>query len=136
MATVTVDKSGKLDLPERILKDSHIKPGTKLVATASNGKIIIMDPQRVLREKMKQIDLDARARLRKAIAEGGDQSFFAGLSHAEYLALSEEEDKALWDRLAEQAEREVKVVEQAIPPHFRPAGQKRGARSTSRRRPR
>lgn len=136
MATVTVDKSGKLDLPEGILKDSHIKPGTKLVVTASNGKITIMDPQQVLRQKMKRVDLDARARLRKAISPRRDQPFFSGLSRDAYLALSDEEDKALWDRLAEQAEQEVKVVEQDIPPHFRPAGQKHSARGTSRCRPR
>jgi hypothetical protein len=72
---------------------------------------------------MKVVDHGMRTRLREALQTGGQEAFFAGLSLDEYLALSAEEDKALWDRLSQAAEREVKVIEQNIPPHFRPAGQ-------------
>jgi hypothetical protein len=58
--------------------------------------------------------------LRKTLEERGEESFFAGLNLSEYLALSEEEEKALWEHLLKEAEREVKTVEQEIPPHFRP----------------
>jgi hypothetical protein len=43
----------------------------------------------------------------------------------EYLALSEEADNALWDRLFKEAERELKTREQDIPANFMPARQKR-----------
>ena len=50
---------------------------------------------------------------------------FAGLSLDEYLALSEEEDKTLWDRLFKEAGQELKIREQDIPTDFVPARQKR-----------
>jgi bifunctional DNA-binding transcriptional regulator/antitoxin component of YhaV-PrlF toxin-antitoxin module len=125
--TVTVDPTGKVGLPEDILRASCIQPGTELVVIAAAGKITLMDRQQVLRERMKTVDRKMRARLRQVLQEGGQASFFAGLSVDEYLALSEEEEKALWERLAQEAEREMQPVEQDIPPHFRPAGQRHGA---------
>ena len=140
MNTVTVDKTGKVELPNDIWQTSHIKPGTELVVIAVSGKITLMDRKQVslrslsLQERMKTVDHEMRARLRKALEEGGEESFFAGLNLSEYLALSEDEEKTLWEHLLKEAEREVKTVEQEIPPHFRPAGQRYGTRNASRRR--
>lgn len=140
MTTVTVDQMGKIGLPDDILQTSHIQPGTELVIIAEAGKITLIDRQVLakgdLRERMQAVDGEMRARLRQAIKEGGEASFFAGLSLKEYLALKEEEEKALWDRLFHEAEQEVKLVERDIPPHFRPAGQRHSARGTSRHRSR
>jgi len=123
MMTVTVDPMGKVGLPDDILQTSHIQPGTELVVIAEAGKITLIDRQglakRDLRERMQAVDGEMRARLRHALEEGGEESFFAGLSLKKYLALSEEEEKALWTRLLKEAEREVKIVEHDIPPHFR-----------------
>lgn len=134
--TVTVDTTGKVGLPADVLHASHIQPGTELVVRAEVGKIILMDRKQALGERMKTVDRELRARLRKALKAGGQTSFFAGLSLDEYLALSVEEEKSLWDRLSHEAEREVKVIERDIPPHFRPAGQGHGARGTTRHRSR
>ena len=134
--TVTVDTTGKVGLPADVLQASHIQPGAELVVRAEVGKIILMDRKQVLGERMKTVDRKLRVRLRKALTAGGQTSFFAGLSLDEYLALSVEEEKILWDRLSHEAEREVKVIEQDIPPHFRPAGQRHGARGTTRHRSR
>jgi hypothetical protein len=136
MATVTVDPMGKVGLPEDIFQTSHIQPGAELVVFAEVGKITLIDREQVLRERMKAVDDEMRARLRQALEAGGEASFFAGLPLKEYLALSEEEDKALWNRLLKEAEREVKIIEHEIPPHFRPAGQRHGARGPARHRSR
>ena len=125
MNTVIVDKTGKVELPNDIWQTSHIKPGTELVVIAEAGKITLMDRKQVslrLRERMKTVDYEMRARLRKTLEEGEEEAFFAGLNLSEYLALSEEEEKALWEHLLKEAEQEVKTVEQEIPPHFRPTG--------------
>jgi hypothetical protein len=122
MTTVIVDLTGKVGLPEDILQASHIQPGTELIVVAEAGKITLMDRKQVLRERMKTVEHRMRTRLRKALQTGGQETFFEGLSLDEYLALSAEEDKALWDRLSQAAAREVKVIERDIPPHFRPAG--------------
>ena len=133
MTTVTVDENGKIGLPEEVLKQSHIKPGMELIVVADAGKITLLNRQQALRERMKKVDQEIRARLREALQAGGRESFFAGLNLDEYLALSEEEERALWDRLYQEAEAEVEPVEQEIPSHFRPAGQRHGARSPARR---
>ena len=81
-----------------------------------------MDRKQALGERMKVVDGKLRTRLRKALQTGGQTAFFAGLSLDEYLALSVEEENVLWEHLSQEAEREVKVIERDIPPHFRPAG--------------
>jgi bifunctional DNA-binding transcriptional regulator/antitoxin component of YhaV-PrlF toxin-antitoxin module len=134
--TVTVDPTGKVGLPAEVLQASHIHPGMELVVIAEVGKIILMDRKQALSERMKTVDRELRARLRKALKAGGQTSFFAGLSLDEYLALSVEEEKILWDSLSHEAEQEVKVIERDIPPHFRPAGQGHSARGTTRHRSR
>ena len=134
--TVTVDPTGNVGLPADVLQASHIQPGMELVVIAEVGKIILMDRKQALDERMKTVDRELRARLRKALQAGGQTSFFAGLSLDEYLALSVEEEKILWDRLSHEAEQEVKVLERDIPPHFRPAGQRHSARGTTRHRAR
>ena len=63
--------------------------------------------------------------LRTSLARAGKDAVFAGLSLDAYLALSEEEDRALWDRLFKEAEKELKIREQDIPADFVPARQKR-----------
>ena len=136
VATVTVDPTGKVGLPDDVLQASHIQPGTELVVVAEVGKIILMDRKQVLGERMKVVDRKLHARLRKALQTGGQTAFFAGLSLDEYLALSVEEENVLWERLSQEAEREVKVIERDIPPHFRPAGQRHGTRGAARHRSR
>ncbi len=59
--------------------------------------------------------------LRTSLAREGKDAVFAGLSLDKYLALSEEEDNALWDRLFKEAEQELKIPEQDIPGDFVPA---------------
>jgi len=57
--------------------------------------------------------------LRTSLAHAGKDAVFAGLSlDDEYLALSEEEDTALWDRLFKEAEQELKIRAQDIPAHY------------------
>jgi bifunctional DNA-binding transcriptional regulator/antitoxin component of YhaV-PrlF toxin-antitoxin module len=144
MTTVTVGQMGTIGLPDGILQASHIQPGTELVAIAEAGKIILIDRKQVplcdadvrpeqapskqtLQERMKAVDAEMRARFRKALEENGEASVFAGLSLEEYLALSEAEERALWERLYQEAEREVKIDEYEIPSHFRSVGQRDGA---------
>lgn len=69
---------------------------------------------------MEMVDREMRERLCQALEEGGRESFFAGLSLDAYLALSEEEEKDLWDRLAKEAFHEVQLVARESPSHFRP----------------
>jgi len=119
MTTVTVDKEGKIGLPEEILKESHIQPGSQLVAVADEGKIVLLDKERY----WKQVELPAKeilAQFQLSLERNPQAPFFGGLTFEEYAALSEEEEQSLWDKLSEQAEREVKLIERDIPPHFRP----------------
>ena len=60
-----------------------------------------------------------------SLARVGRDAVFAGLSLSEYLALSEEEEIGLWDRLFKEAEQELTIREHDIPPDFVPARQKR-----------
>jgi bifunctional DNA-binding transcriptional regulator/antitoxin component of YhaV-PrlF toxin-antitoxin module len=136
MITVTIDKAGKIALPKEVLEESHIKPETEVVVVVASGKITLLDRKQALRERMEVVDREMRERLRQALEAGGHESFFAGLSLDAYLTLSEEEEKALWDRLAKEASREVQPVEREIPSHFRPAGQERRTGGTPRRHPR
>ncbi len=65
-----------------------------------------------------------QASLGKALGQAGQDAIFAGLSLDEYLALSEAEEIALWDRLCKEAEQELTIREHDIPPDFVPARQK------------
>ena len=124
MVTVTVDESGQIDLPGAVLKESDIKPGTRLLVLTGEGRITLIDRERLQQlasGPMQQI----LAQLRRSLASDPEAPFFGGLTFEEYAALSEEEEQALWNRLSAEAHRKVKVVEQEIPPHFRPAGQER-----------
>ena len=136
VTTVIVDKSGRLDLPQEVLEASRIRPGTELVVIAEAGRLTLVDRQQLLSDRARALDEETQARLRDVLQQRGTEPFFAGLSLDEYLALSDEDDKALWDRLHQEAEREVKDVEIDIPPHFRPAGQGNGPRGAARRRSR
>jgi len=124
MVTVTVDESGQIDLPGAVLKESDIKPGTRLLVLTGEGRITLIDRERLQQlasGPMQQI----LAQLRRSLASDPEAPFFGGLTFEEYAALSEEEEQALWNRVSAEAHRKVKVVEQEIPPHFRPAGQER-----------
>lgn len=100
------------------------------------GKITLLNRKQALRERMKVVNREMCERSGRALEEGGRESSLAGLSLDAYLALSEEEEKALWDRLAQEAFHEVQLVEQEIPSHFRPAAPERLTGGTPRRRPR
>lgn len=124
MRTVVIRETGELVLLRETLEESHITAGTELVVMSRAGQILLLDRQQV-RRRMEEIGHRMQEGLRRAIGRGGKDSLFAGLSLEEYLALSEEEDKALWDRLFREAERELKISEQDIPADFVPAKQKR-----------
>jgi hypothetical protein len=88
------------------------------------GRITLVDRERLVQQlsgPMRQI----LAQLQRSLTQDAQKPFFGGLTLEQYAALSDEDEKALWDRLAAEAEREVPLVEQEIPPHFRPAGQER-----------
>jgi bifunctional DNA-binding transcriptional regulator/antitoxin component of YhaV-PrlF toxin-antitoxin module len=124
MIKVTVDESGQIDLPRAILKESDIQPGAQLLVLTGEGRITLIDRER-LRQLASGPMQQILTQLRRSLAGDPDAPFFGGLTFEEYAALSEEEEQALWERLSAEAHRKVKVVEQEIPPHFRPAGQER-----------
>lgn len=133
MTTVTVDKQGKVGLPEDVLKESHIQPGSQLVVLAHEGKIVLLDKER-FRQQVEQPAQEVLAQFRRSIASAPQAPFLGGLTFEEYAALSEEEETALWERLSAEAEKELRHVKESdVPAHFRPAGQKRGARNPARR---
>lgn len=124
MRTVVIRSTGELVLPPETLEESRIHAGTELVVIARAGQILLLDRQQV-RRRMEEIGHRMREALGTTLGQGGTDSLFAGLSLDEYLALSEDEDKALWSRLFAEAEQELKVSEQDIPANFVPARQKR-----------
>jgi hypothetical protein len=124
MTTVTVDPAGSIDLPEEILKESCISPGSQLVVLAHEGRIVLLEGER-FRQRVEEPAQEMLARFRRSLTSDPRSPFFGGLSFEEYAALSEETEQVLWDRLTAEAERKVKGAERDIPSHFRPAGQKR-----------
>jgi hypothetical protein len=111
-------------LPREALEESHITAGTELVIMARAGQILLLDREQ-MRRRLEEIGQQMREGLRTSIEHASKDAVFAGLSLDEYLALSEEEDKALWDRLFKKTEQEMKLREQDIPAGFVPARQKR-----------
>jgi bifunctional DNA-binding transcriptional regulator/antitoxin component of YhaV-PrlF toxin-antitoxin module len=120
--SVTIDESGQIDLPEAILKESQIKPGSTAVVLTGEERITLIDKER-LRQVASGPIQQILAQLQRSLVRDPEAPYFGGLTFEEYAALSEEEQQALWNRLAAEAHRTVKLVEQEIPPHFRPAGQ-------------
>jgi len=88
------------------------------------GQILLLDRTQV-RRRMEEIGQRMQEGLLTALGQAGKDAVFAGLSLEEYLALSDAEDAALWERLFQEAERELKIREQDIPADFVPARQKR-----------
>jgi hypothetical protein len=105
------------------LEESHITAGTALVVIARAGQILLLDRAQV-RRRVEEIGQGMRESLGKALGQAGKDAIFASLSLNAYLALSEEEEVALWDRLFKEAAQELKIREQNIPPDFVPARQK------------
>jgi len=124
MKTVVIRETGELVVPLETLEESRIKPETELVVISRAGQILLLDRKQV-RRRMEEIGKRMQGGLRKAIDRGGRDSLFAGLSLDEYLALSDEEDEALWDRLFKEAELEMKSGERDLPSDFVSAKQKR-----------
>ena len=122
--TVVLQETGELVLPRETLEESHVTAGTELVVIARAGQILLLDRKQIGR-RVEEIGQRMREKLRETLDRIGTDSLFAGLSLDEYLALSEEEDEALLDRLFQKAVRELKVREQDIPVDFVPARQKR-----------
>jgi bifunctional DNA-binding transcriptional regulator/antitoxin component of YhaV-PrlF toxin-antitoxin module len=122
--TVVIQETGEVVLPREILEESHISAGTELVVVAHAGQILLLDREQI-RRRIEEIGQQMQEALRPSLARAGKDTVFAGLSLDEYLALSEEEDNALWDRLFREAEQELQVREQDIPAGFVPARQKR-----------
>jgi hypothetical protein len=113
-----------VDLSEEILNESDLKPGSQLIVLTNKGRITLIDSER-LWELVEEPLQEMLSRLQESLARDPDAPFLGGLTYEEYAALSDDEDKALWDRLWKEAEREVKIVEREIPPHVRPARQER-----------
>ena len=122
--TVVIQKAGEVVLPRETLEESHITIGTELIVVAHAGQILLLDREQI-RRRVEEIGQQMQEVLRTSLAHAGKDAVFAGLSLDEYLALSEEEDNALWDRLFKEAEQELKIREQEIPAGFVPARQKR-----------
>ncbi len=124
MRTVVIRETGELVLPRETLEESQITAGTALVVIARAGQILLLDRAQV-RRRVEKIGQGMQESLGKALEQAGKDAIFAGLSLDEYLALSEEEEIALWDRLFKEAEQELTIREHDIPPDFVPARQKR-----------
>jgi len=122
--TVVIQEAGEVVLPRETLEESHITVGTELVVVAHAGQILLLDREQI-RRRVEEIRQQMQDALRTSLARAGKDAVFAGLSLDEYLALSEEEDNALWDRLFKEAEQELKIREQEIPAGFVPARQNR-----------
>jgi antitoxin component of MazEF toxin-antitoxin module len=122
--TVVIQETGEVVLPRETLEESHITAGTELVVVAHAGQILLLDREQI-RRRVEEIGQQMQEVLRTSLARQGKDAVFAGLSLDEYLALSEEEDHALWDRLFKEAVQELKIREQDIPADFVPARQKR-----------
>lgn len=132
MTTVTIDKMGKVGLSKEILLESCIKPGTELLVLVEAGKVVLLDRQNV-RERVAALEKNIRERLHRSLSSAPDAPFFGGLTLKEYLALSDEEENALWERLSAEAEKELRNVKEIdVPSHFVPAGQGRNARVPAR----
>jgi hypothetical protein len=91
-----------------------------LVIIARAGQILLLDRAQV-RHRVEEIGQGMQESLGKALGQAGKDTIFAGLSLDEYLALFEEEEIALWDRLFKEAEQELTIREHDIPPDFVPA---------------
>jgi bifunctional DNA-binding transcriptional regulator/antitoxin component of YhaV-PrlF toxin-antitoxin module len=124
MKTVVIRETGELVLPRETLEESQITAGTTLAVIARAGQILLLDRAQV-RRRVEEIGQGMQESLGKALGQAGKDAIFAGLSLDEYLALSEEEEIALWDRLFKEAEQELNIREHDIPPDFVPARQKR-----------
>ena len=124
MRIVVIRETGEFVLPREALEESQITAGTALVVIARAGRILLLDCAQV-RRRVEEIGEGMRESLNKALEQAGKDAIFAGLSLDEYLALSEEEEIALWDRLFKEAEQELNIREHDIPPDFVPARQKR-----------
>jgi bifunctional DNA-binding transcriptional regulator/antitoxin component of YhaV-PrlF toxin-antitoxin module len=114
MKTVVIRETGELVLPREILEESHIAPETELVVIARAGQILLLDLEQ-MRHRLEEIGQQMREALRTSLGRVGRDAVFAGLGLDAYLALSEEEEKALWDGLFQEAEQELKSREQDIP---------------------
>ena len=82
MVTVTVDESGQIDLPGAVLKESDIKPGTRLLVLTGEGRITLIDRERLQQlasGPMQQI----LAQLRRSLASDPGAPFFGGLTFEE-----------------------------------------------------
>ena len=124
MRTVVIRETGELVLPRETLEESQITAGTALVVIVRAGQILLLDRAQI-RRRVEEIGQGMQASLGKALGEVGKDAIFAGLSLDAYLAFSEAEEVALWDRLFKEAEQELTIREHDIPSDFVPARQKR-----------
>jgi bifunctional DNA-binding transcriptional regulator/antitoxin component of YhaV-PrlF toxin-antitoxin module len=124
LKTITVDSTGSVGLPTEALQQSGIQPGSSVVVLAREGRIILLDRER-FRDRIEKPMEEMLARLHRSIEQRPQAPFSDGLTYEEYAALSDEDEQALWDRLTAEAVKQVDNAERDIPPHFRPAGQKR-----------
>jgi hypothetical protein len=109
MATVLIDESGQIELPGAVLVESRIQPGASLLVLTGEGRITLVDKER-LRQRLSEPMRQIMSQLQRSLAEDSQAPFFGGLTPA----LSDEEERALWDRLSAEAHRQVKPVERDI----------------------
>lgn len=124
MTTLTISEDGAISLPDDVLQEKEFSPGAQVVMLKSKGRVTFVARER-FEQLVEQPLQEWMAELGRSLAEHPERPYFGGLSIEEYGSLSEEEDKALWDRLGKEAEQQVKSGERDVPAHYRPAGQER-----------
>ena len=119
--TVVIQETGEVVLPRKTLEASPITAGIELVVVAGADSAARPKADTSSNKGDRATDAGRIAFLLGAFGQGGCLHW---PQSGRYLALSEEEDTALWDRLVKETEQELKIREQNIPADFVPARQK------------
>jgi hypothetical protein len=67
MTTVTINESGQIGLPDEILKENKLGPGSQLVLLTHNGQITLVDRKRwdeLVEKPTQKLLPDSRSRWR------------------------------------------------------------------------
>jgi hypothetical protein len=104
---LSVDADGKITLSKQLLEQIGVTTESEFLVKEVSGTIVLipMVHWKPLVESFKQ---KIENRFKEAGIKG-DEPFFASLTVDEYAALSEEEEKALWEKLYAEASRKVKA---------------------------
>jgi len=115
---LSVDADGKITLPKQLFEQIGMTTESEFLVKEVLGTIVLipMVHWKPLAESFKQ-------KIENRIKESGikgDEPFFASLTVDEYAALSEEEEKSLWEKLYVEASRKVKYEEVEVGEDFIP----------------